>query len=232
MRLTAIPAALVVLVLALVYVVDRLYELDLARFGVLPRSVDGLIGILTAPLLHGDREHLLNNAISMFALGWALMYFYPRIAGRVFTLGWLVTGVLVWLAARPDRHIGASGVVYTMAAFLFTSGMIRKQRTLMALSMLVVFMYGSMIWGLFPIVPRISWESHLFGALVGVAAAFAYRAVPPAVQDPVIVLDDPEDEEDLPDDGSNEAPRWSAGADTTPPRPKDGAVTTTWDPLR
>ncbi len=238
MLITAIPPALIVLLIAAVHVLNATFDLGLVRFGLLPRSGQGLVGILTAPLLHGDLEHILNNALSGFLLGWALFYFYPRIAGRVVAMGWLLTGVLVWLVARPDRHIGASGVVYTMAAFLFTSGVIRNQRTLMALSLLVVFMYGSMIWGIFPIVPRISWESHLFGGLVGVVLAFVHRQVPPAVQDPVIVLDDPEDEDPVPLEGTDPGDEvdearmaWERDLQKRTPHRNDGAVTTTWDDL-
>ena len=238
MLITAIPPALIVLLIAAVHVLNTSFDLDLARYGLLPRSIQGLVGILTAPLLHGDMEHLLNNAFSGFLLGWALFYFYPRIAGKVVAFGWLITGVLVWLVARPDRHIGASGVVYTMAAFLFTSGVIRRQRTLMALSLLVVFMYGSMIWGVFPIVPRISWESHLFGALVGIVLAFVHRQVPPAVQDPVIVLDDPEEEDPVPLAGTDPGDEvdearmaWERDLQKRTPHHRDGAVKTTWDDL-
>lgn len=239
MALTAIPPALAVLVLGLIHIINGAFDLDLARYGLLPRTLKGLLGVLTAPLLHGDLEHLLNNAFSGFVLGWALFYFYPRIAGRVVVFGWLATGVLVWLVGRPDHHIGASGVVYTMAAFLFTSGIIRNQRTLMALALLVVFLYGSMVWGMFPLVPRISWESHLFGAIVGVVLAVVHRQVPPAVQDPVIVLDDPDDDDDTPplegtdpgDEVDERRLKWERELRKGTPRREDGAMTTTWDDL-
>lgn len=188
--------ALLVLVILLVLLVDEVLDLGLARFGILPRDPIGLRGILFAPLLHGDLDHAIGNSTALLMLGWALMYFYPRSAGRVFLFTWLVSGAWVWISARDSHHIGASGVVYGLAAFLFMSGVLRRQRTLMALSLLVVFLYGSMVWGVFPIVPRISWEGHLWGSVGGTLLAWYYRKLPAAIQDPVPVLD--EDDEDEP----------------------------------
>lgn len=128
-------------------------------------------------------------------LGWALLYFFPHLAGRVVLGSWLVSGVWVWLSARANFHIGASGVVYGLAAFLFTSGLLRKQRTLMGLSLLVVFLYGGLLWGMFPLFPSISWESHFWGAAAGVALAFIYRNVPSAVRDPREIKWEEEEEE-------------------------------------
>lgn len=196
MLTAAIVPGLAVVVLWAVYLLDHGLDLGLHRFGVLPREWRGLIGIATAPFIHGDLKHLFNNSVPAFVLGWALMYFYPRAAGPVVLATWLFTGLWVWISARANYHIGASGVVYGMAAFLFTSGMLRRQRTLMALSLLVVFLYGGMVWGVFPIVPRISWESHAWGAAAGVLLAWTYRRVPPAVSDPVPVFADDEDDDE------------------------------------
>jgi membrane associated rhomboid family serine protease len=193
---SAILPALTVLVLWLVYLLDKGLGLELYRWGVLPRSFEGIPGILFSPFIHGDLEHLFNNSVPMFLLGWSLIYFYPRKAGVVVLVSWLVSGIWVWISARGNYHIGASGVVYGLAAFLFVSGLLRRQRTLMALSMLVVFLYGSMVWGIFPIVPRISWESHLWGGVAGVLMAYLYRKVPPAVQDPPPPVFEDEDEEE------------------------------------
>ena len=191
----AILPALVVLLLWAVFLLDRAFGLELYRYGILPRDMGGMAGIFFSPFLHGDIEHLLNNSVPVLVLGWALMYFYPRNAGPVVLVSWLVSGLWVWISARGNYHIGASGVVYGLAAFLFFSGVFRRQRTLMALSLLVVFLYGSMVWGVFPIVPRISWESHLWGGVAGTFMAWLYRHVPPAVQDPVRKpLDDEEDD--------------------------------------
>lgn len=192
----AVLPALVVLVLWCVFLLDKGLGWDLYRWGILPRSFSGLTGVITSPFIHGDMEHLFNNSVPLFLLGWALMYFYPRNAGPVVLVTWLVSGIWVWISARGNFHIGASGVVYGLASFLFFSGVFRKQRTLMALSLLVVFLYGSMVWGIFPIVPRMSWESHLWGGLAGTLMAYLYRHVPPAVQDPMRKpMEDDEDEE-------------------------------------
>ncbi len=198
MARAAVLPALVVLLLWVVHLLNVGLELGLHRWGVLPRTLAGLPGILFSPFIHGDFEHLFNNSVPLFLLGWSLIYFYPRKAGNVVLVTWLVSGIWVWISARGNYHIGASGVVYGLVAFMFFSGVLRKQRTLMALSMLVVFLYGSMVWGVLPIVPRISWESHLWGGLSGVLMAVLYRKVPPAVQDPPRIVhdDDDEDEED------------------------------------
>lgn len=190
----AVLPALAVALLWSVFLLDEAFYLGLRQWAVLPRHASGLPGIVMAPLLHADTDHLWNNSISLLMLGWALMYFYPRVAGKVVLWSWLGTGLMVWLTARANLHLGASGVVYGMAAFLFVSGMLRGQRTLMAVSLLVVFLYGSMVWGVFPIVPRLSWESHAWGAIAGIILAYRHRHVPPAVQDPVVVLDDEDDE--------------------------------------
>ncbi|MCB0770590.1 MAG: rhomboid family intramembrane serine protease [Flavobacteriales bacterium] len=200
-----IPPAFLVLILWSVFLLDLSYELDLFRYGLLPREAIGIRGVFTSPFLHGDIEHLINNSIPLLVLGTALLYFFPRLAGRVILVSWLVAGFCVWLTARGNYHIGASGVVYGLAAFLFTSGLLRKQRTLMGLSLLVVFLYGSFLWGVFPILPRISWESHFWGAASGVVMAVMYRDVPSAVKDPLPIEwdeDEDDEDEDLGNDGA------------------------------
>jgi membrane associated rhomboid family serine protease len=192
---SAVIPAIVVLVLLSIYFLDGAFDLDLYRLCTYPRSAQGLIGIITSPFIHGDLEHVLNNSVPLFVLGWALFYFFPHLAGRVVLGSWLVSGVWVWLSARANFHIGASGVVYGLAAFLFTSGLLRKQRTLMGLSLLVVFLYGGLLWGMFPLFPSISWESHFWGAAAGVALAFIYRNVPSAVRDPREIRWEDEEEE-------------------------------------
>ena len=195
MTYSAVLPFLVVVAIWLIHLLDRGLVLDLNRWGIAPREWSGLIGVVLAPLLHGDLEHLIGNSVPLFVLGWSLMYFFPTIAGKVVLFAWTFTGVGVWLSARANVHIGASGVVYALAAFLFVSGLLRRQRTQMGLSLLIVFLYGSMFWGIFPILPRVSWESHLWGAINGVVLAVMYRAEPSAVKDPTpILLDDEEDD--------------------------------------
>lgn len=216
-----VPAAILVVILWCVYFLDVGLELDLFRFGIVPRSFVGLRGIVLSPFLHGDLEHLLNNSVPLLVLGWALYYFFPRVALPVAFGSWIVSGLWVWLSARTSYHIGASGVVYGLAAFLFTSGLLRKQRTLMGLSLLVVFLYGSLLWGMFPIFPRISWESHFWGAVAGVAMAFLYRNVPSAVRDPRPIVWE-EDQEPTDEEGDGPQPP------SPEPSPEPWHSTDTW----
>ncbi len=200
MLTAAILPVIALVVLWCVHLTDIVYQLDLNRLGIFPRTLSGLKGVFFMPFLHSHGEHsshLINNSTSLLFLSWAVMYFYPRLAGKVVLSTWLLGGFLVWLTARPNYHIGASGIIYGLAGFLFTSGVLRKQRTLMALSMLVVFLHGGMIWGVLPVMPRMSWEGHLWGMASGVLVAIMYRHIPPAVTDPKpIHFDDEDDEEE------------------------------------
>lgn len=177
----AIPPALLVLVLMwLFYWADFLFIYDFHQLGVVPKRVSGLLGILFMPWIHAhsDVKHILNNSVPTFLLLTLLFYSYKEIALKVFLLSWFLTGLLLWVfgANNGAHHIGMSGVIYSLAAFLFTSGVLRKYLPLQALSLFIVFLYGSMIWGIFPTKERISWEGHLSGMIVGLALAFLYRA--------------------------------------------------------
>ena len=154
--------------------------ISLHFLGVAPREPLGLIGILGMPLVHGDWKHLFNNSIPLLVLGWALIHFYKQVAWKVLAWAWILTGLWVWVGARGGSvHIGASGLVYALASFIFFSGMLRRNKRLIALSLLVVVEYGGMVWGVFPIEPGISWEGHLFGAIAGVVLAFNYKKYGP-----------------------------------------------------
>ena len=156
--------------------IELLFEIDLSDLGIYPLSFKGLPGILISPFIHENIKHLFNNSLPLFILSVALFYFYSEIAFRIFLLTYLLTGVLVWVGGREAWHIGASGLVYGMASFLFFSGIIRKYYRLVALSLLVVFLYGEMVWGLFPgIYKNISWESHMLGFVSGIFLAVLYR---------------------------------------------------------
>ena len=178
----------------LVKIIEVLFDLDLSRFGIYPFSLEGLPGIIFSPFIHANFGHLFNNSLPLFFLGTALFYFYSEIAVKVSLWTYLLTGILVWLAGRSAWHIGASGLIYGLASFLFFSGIIRKYFRLVALSLLIVFLYGSMVWGIFPnIYKEISWESHMLGFISGIILAVAYRKEGP--QQPVYEWPD-EDEED------------------------------------
>ena len=130
------------------------------------------------PLIHSPREieHIVNNSIPTFVLTATLIYFYKPIALRVFVLLWIMTGFFLWAYADNQvYHIGISGVIYGLASFLFTSGVLRKYLPLQAISLFVVFVYGSMVWGIFPMEQRVSWEGHLMGFFSGIVLAFLFR---------------------------------------------------------
>jgi membrane associated rhomboid family serine protease len=167
--------AIFLLVIWLVYLADLTLNLDLVYHGLMPRKVSGLQGILFAPFIHGGIRHIVANSIPLFALSSLLFYFYNNLAIRVILISWLSTGILVWLIGRPSYHVGVSGVIYALAGFLFVSGFLRKHLGLMAISFLVAFQYGSMVWGVLPIEEHVSWEGHLSGLLSGLVLAWAYR---------------------------------------------------------
>ena len=170
-----------VTVLWLVKIFELTAHTDLSIYGLYPLKLKGLPGVLTCPFLHADFSHLSANSIPLFFLGGMLFYFYREIAFKVFFLTWILTGFWVWCFARGEGiHIGASGIVYGLASFLFFSGIIRRETKLMALTMLIAFLYGGLVWGVFPqFFPqqRISWESHLMGLLAGLILAIYYRKI-------------------------------------------------------
>jgi membrane associated rhomboid family serine protease len=171
-------------VLWLIHFAGVLFDLDLARFGIYPRRAIGIPGIALAPLIHGSFAHLLANSTAIVVLGTSLLYGYPRAAGSVIKWLYAGTGLGVWLFARDGCHIGASGLAFGMMFFVFTIGAIRWDRRAIALSMLAFFLYGGMVWGIFPTDPEVSFESHFFGALLGVILAILLRNRDPAPPEP------------------------------------------------
>ena len=164
----------------LVYLGEALFDLDLARYGIYPRRLTGIVGVALAPFIHGSLPHLFANSVALIVLGTALLYGYPRSAKVVLGCLFVGTGLGVWLSARDAYHIGASGLAFGMMFFVFISGVIRWDRRAIALSMLVFFLYGSMVWGVLPTDPSVSHESHFFGALTGVVLAILLRHRDPA----------------------------------------------------
>lgn len=164
-----------VFLLWIIKIIDASDSLNLFYYGVFPREIKGLLGIILSPLIHSDFNHLLSNSFPLLILGTGIIYFYRDLAYRVIGFVWLTSGICVWLGARESYHIGASGLIYGLAAFLFLSGLIRKDVRLASISLLVVFLYGGLVWGVLPIFPHISWEYHLFGGLSGFVAAVIYR---------------------------------------------------------
>jgi membrane associated rhomboid family serine protease len=150
-------------------------EVSFVEAGVYPRRFSGLKGLLFSPLIHGGWKHLIDNSMPVLLLSLALFYFYRDIAYKIWFLIYFIGGILLWCLGRQAYHIGASGLIYGLAAFLFLSGLIRKVRSLMAISLLVVFWYGSMVWGLLPFDFKVSFEAHITGVVAGVALALIYR---------------------------------------------------------
>ncbi len=150
-------------------------SVDLSFLGIYPRSLKGSLGIVTAPFIHGDIQHLLSNTFPLAILGVGLFFFYRKIAFEVFIIVYLSTGFWVWTIARPAFHIGASGIIYGLVAFLFFFGLIKRDARSLAVSMIVVFLYHGLFAGIFPFSDQVSWESHLFGGLSGLFCAIHFR---------------------------------------------------------
>lgn len=163
---------------------EHFSEVSLAKLGILPRSIHGVLGVTTAPLIHGDISHLVSNTLPLLILGIIIMYFYRSTAMSLFSWTYLLTGILVWAVADGSGyHLGASGLIYGLVSFLFFSGLIRKDRRSLALALLVTFVYGGMVWGVLPIYKGVSWESHLFGGIIGAFCAWYYKDLDQAVEE-------------------------------------------------
>ena len=166
-------------VLWVVHLLSLLFNEDLSKLGLLPRNLVGLLGIFTSPLIHADFSHLISNTIPLIILGWIIFSFYPKVSYMLFVFIYLLTGLLVWIFARQVFHIGASGIVYGFVSFLFFSGIFRRDNTSIALALVITFLYGGLVWGMIPGWKGISWESHLFGAITGLIAAYLFRKIDP-----------------------------------------------------
>ena len=161
-----------VFVMWLIYYVQIKTGWDLGAWGIYPRTWQGLIGIVTGPLIHGSLRHIIGNTIPLIVLGGLLFWYYPRIATRVYWHCYLFTGILVWALARPSYHIGSSGLVYAQGYFLVFMGLLYRDLRTLLVSLMVVGLYGGLFTGVFVIDERVSWESHLMGAVVGSVQAY------------------------------------------------------------
>ena len=170
-------AGVISIVLVLIHVIITLGGISPGMFGVIPREVEGLPGILTSPWVHGDWSHLFSNLGPIFVLLSAMLYFYRKAAVKALVWMYLMTGIWVWVAAHNGSHIGASGMVYALAFYIFFSGVIRRDTRSIAVSLVIAFFYGSLVWGVLPTQPGVSWESHLFGGIAGLALAWFTRKV-------------------------------------------------------
>ncbi len=162
-----------VLLMWLSFSIEFFYGIDFGFLGIMPRSIGGLIGIFTAPIIHGDLAHLISNTLPLLFLGSVLFFFYERIGRVVFFRCYFYTNILVWLLSpRASYHIGASGLIYGLSAFLIFFGLLRQDFVSFLISIGIIFIYGGIFYGILPTDPHISWESHLAGALVGAVTAF------------------------------------------------------------
>lgn len=175
---------------------ENAFGLRFGTLGIYPLHAKGLPGILLSPLIHGDYSHLFANSGPLLILVTALFYFYRVIAFRVIMLSWIITGIWVWFGGREAYHIGASGLIYAFASFLFFSGFIRRSIELIAISFIVVFLYGGMVWGIFPLRENISWESHLMGGIAGFVLAIYYKDYGPQRKRYDWELEDEDENED------------------------------------
>ena len=167
---------LIVLIIWTVFFVEVRFGVNLNAYGIYPRSLTGIQGIFFSPFIHGSLSHLFNNTIPLAILSAALMYFYRGIAFRVLLWGFFMTGIITWAIGRPSYHIGASGIIYLLASFIFFKGVFTKHYRLVALSLAVVFLYGGLLWYIFPVKDGISWEGHLAGFVSGLVLALALKA--------------------------------------------------------
>ncbi len=154
-----------------IFFVEITFHMDFSRFGILPRTIVGFLGVFLSPLLHGGVGHLVSNTMPLLFLGTALYMFYDRIADRVFLQCYFLTGLLVWMFGREFIHIGASGLIYGLASFLIFIGFFRHDFRSILISLIVIFLYSGLFYGLLPMQPGVSWESHLLGGIVGFVSA-------------------------------------------------------------
>ncbi len=159
-----------------VFWAEMRFSLDLGKYGIYPRNPEGLRGVVLSPFIHGNIEHLYNNSIPLLVLLAALSYFYREVTYKVVFGGILLSGLITWIIGRESYHIGASGLIYVLVSFIFFKGIMTKYYRLVALSLLVVVLYGGTAWYIFPHVDEtISWEGHLAGLITGFVFAIRFK---------------------------------------------------------
>ncbi len=161
--------SLLLIIISSVKIIELKYGIHFSHFGLYPKDIEGLKGIILSPFIHGSIKHLFNNIIPLFFLLSAMIHFYGKMAYFIYILIQIISGIILWFIGREVFHIGASGIVYGLASFMFFSGIFRRNTQLLAFSLLITFLYGSMVWGVFPetVKKGVSWEAHLSGTIVG-----------------------------------------------------------------
>ena len=214
---------IIVAVMWAVKIVEVSLGIDLNRYGLVPHTAHGLLGILTLPFLHGGWDHLMANSVPVLVLGTALYYFYPTLANRVMLITYLGSGLLTWWLGNPSTtHVGASALIYGLNLFLIVSGFIRGNRQLIVISLIMVFLYGSFIWGMIPSLAKpqnISWEGHLSGAIIGIALALLLRKEGPQKEVHHWEEDDDTNDSEGDETENGEKPYWDV------PTPSDDELT-------
>ena len=204
-RQIILAAVLPLFILFILYLLKFLevgMDWDFRKLGIYPMEQRGVFVILAHPFVHSSWKHLLANTLPLFFLSWCLFYFYRQIASYIFFAIWIGGGALTFLLGKPGWHIGASGIIYGLAFFLFFSGILRKHVPLIAISLLIAFLYGGLVWNMFPFFAKetTSWEGHLSGAIAGTLCALAFMGYGPQRTDPFA---DEEEEEEEERDGEN-----------------------------
>lgn len=201
-RLAAIPALVMCVLVWSAFLIDhtRILRFNFSLLGIYPRQLNGLVGIVFSPFIHGSFSHLISNTFPLLVLFSLLFYFYNQIAFKSLAFLWLLSGFFTWLMGRNSYHVGASGLIFALVFFLFFSGFFRKHIPLVAVSMVVAFIYGSTVWSIFPITEYVdvtlSWEAHLSGAAAGLIVAFVFRSRGP--QKPEVLWEEDDDEAAIP----------------------------------
>lgn len=167
----------IVSIMWIVKIIEVIQNHKFTRWGIFPRDLDGMIGIISAPFIHSDWQHLMTNSLPMLMLVSIIMVFYKRVAYPSYMIITVLTGFLVWLFARDAYHVGASGVVYGLVAFVAWTGIFRRNLKSIILALVILVMYGGYFHGIIPNKEGVSWESHLFGGMAGIFTAFLFKGV-------------------------------------------------------
>lgn len=196
--LAAIIPLFLLFILYILKFLETGMDWDFTKLGVYPMEKRGVFGIFAHPLVHSSFKHLFANTIPFFFLSWCLFYFYRDIAPYIFFTIWIGCGLFTFLIGKPGWHIGASGIIYGLAFFLFFSGLLRKHVPLIAISLLITFLYGGLVWNMFPQFAKetTSWEGHLSGAITGTLCSIAFMKYGPQRPEPFADEEDI-DEEDI-----------------------------------